>query len=117
MSDRDSDEKSRECRSEGARGVTLHDEEVRGRAQQREHRVRNSLDVPVRIDLARTAEAYRRIGLYAEFGRIETDVLASEHQGRRQTAIAERVGYRRQFDSFGPGPNDQPDISETQPSP
>jgi hypothetical protein len=73
--------------------------------------------VPVRVFLARTAEVDRRISLQLEFSEVKTGVLAGEHKRRRQAAIAQRLGDRRQFDGFRPGADDQPYVRETQSSP
>ena len=44
-------------------------------------------------------------------------MLSGLDQGRYETMRYERIGDRFEFDSFRPGPNDQPDLGETQPSP
>jgi hypothetical protein len=76
---RNSDDEGGERRPESTRSVALHDEQVRGWAQQREQGVANNLDVSVRINFARAAEVSGRIGLHPELGRIEPDVLVGEH--------------------------------------
>src|SRR3954464_3258044 len=70
--------------------------------------------MPVRVFLAGAAEAHRRIRLKSEFGGIESGVLIGEHERRRQGAIAERMGDRRQFYSFRSGADDQPYVGKTQ---
>ena len=71
----------------------------------------------VRVLLAGTAEAHRRIRFKPEFGGFESDVLIGEHERRRQAAIAERMGDWPLFDCFRPGADDQPYVGETQSSP
>lgn len=44
-------------------------------------------------------------------------MLAGEDETRSYAARFERSGNRLQFDGFRPGPNDQPDVGDTQPSP
>jgi hypothetical protein len=117
MRDRNLGEEARERSSEGARGVALHDEQVGLWTQLPEHGVRNGLDVSVRIRFAWAAEAHRRIRLKPEFGGTESGVLIGEHERRRQTAIAERMGDGRQLDGFRSGADDQPYIGETQSPP
>jgi hypothetical protein len=73
--------------------------------------------MPVRVFLAGAAEMHRGICCEAEFLGLETGVLTSEHKRRREAAIAKRMGDRRQFDGFRPGPDDQPYVGEMQPSP
>jgi hypothetical protein len=94
MGNRNSSQEPGERAAESARGVALDYDQVGGRAQQCQHRGRNHLDVPVRIDVARAAKLHRRIGLDPKIRRIETGVLPCNHQRRRQAAIAERMRYR-----------------------
>ena len=68
------------------------------------------------ILLAWTAEAQLWEVAKAERPRIE-GLLSRQHERRGQPARGERVSDGRQFDGFRPGPDDQPDIGETQPSP
>jgi len=44
-------------------------------------------------------------------------MLSGQDQGRPKAMRKQRVGDRFQFDGFWPGPDDQPDIGDTQPSP
>jgi hypothetical protein len=44
-------------------------------------------------------------------------MLAGEQQARFEPASHEGARDGRQFDCFGPGADDQPDVGETQPSP
>jgi hypothetical protein len=73
--------------------------------------------MPVRVFFAFAAEAHRRIRLKPEFGGIQTEVLICEHERRRESAIAERMGDGCHLDCFRPGADDQPYVRETQPSP
>ena len=73
--------------------------------------------MPVRVFLAGTAEMHCGICCETEFLGFKPGVLAREHERRRQAAIAQRMGDRRQFDGFRPGPDDQPYVGEMQPSP
>jgi hypothetical protein len=53
----------------------------------------------------------------AELLRFEPWMLAGEDERRHETALGERGGDGLQFDGFGPGPDDQPNVSKIQPSP
>jgi hypothetical protein len=52
-----------------------------------------------------------------EVGRIERGMLAGQDQCRREAGFGQRVGDGLELDGFGPGPDDQPDVRGTQPSP
>jgi hypothetical protein len=117
MRDRNVGEGASERCAKRARGVALHYEEVRCRAQQQKHCSGDHAHMPVRVFVSPTPEAHRGIRLKPEFAGIESEVLAGEHERRRQAAIAQRMGDRRQLDGFRPGPDDQPYVGETQPSP
>jgi hypothetical protein len=71
----------------------------------------------MRVLFAWAAEANRRESGKPELRGIERRVLAGEDQARRESAGGKRMGYGRQLDRFRPGPDDQPNIRETQPSP
>ena len=73
--------------------------------------------MPVRVFLAGAAEMHCRICFETKFLGLETGVLPSKHKRRREAAIAQRMGDRRQFDGFRPGPDDQRYVGEMQPSP
>jgi hypothetical protein len=47
----------------------------------------------------------------------QLSVLPRDNQRRLDPARNERAGEGRQLDRFRPGPDDQPDVPETQPSP
>ena len=70
----------------------------------------------VRISEPGTVEGNAREGFQAEFTGLKL-VLASEDDRRRNPMGEERTGDGLQFDGFGPGADDQPDVGETQPSP
>jgi hypothetical protein len=53
----------------------------------------------------------------AVFVEVEAGVLAGDEQRQRDPAFGEGAGDGSQLDRFRPGPDDQPDISEMQPSP
>jgi hypothetical protein len=53
----------------------------------------------------------------SEVGRIKPDMLAGEDQGGRESAGRQGDRNRLELDGFGPGPEDQPDVCGTQPSP
>jgi hypothetical protein len=55
--------------------------------------------------------------LEAMLGRIERWMMAGEDEPGVEPALGERGSDGRQFDSFGPGADDQPDFSAAQPSP
>ena len=50
-------------------------------------------------------------------GRIEARMLAGEDEPGVEPTLGERGSDWRQFDSFGPGADDQPNFSAAQPSP
>ena len=71
----------------------------------------------MRVFLARAAEDDPGKVAEAEVGRIESGVLAGQDEARNEAARREGAGNRLELDGFGPGPDDQPDIRGTQPSP
>jgi len=71
----------------------------------------------MRIFLAGAAEDDPGKVAEAEVGRIESGVLAGQDEARNEAARREGAGNRLELDGFGPGPDDQPDVSGTQPSP
>jgi hypothetical protein len=71
----------------------------------------------MRIFLPRAAkEKACKLG-EAEVGGIETGMLARQDECRCNSTGCKSACDRLEFDGFGPGPNNQPDIGETQPSP
>jgi hypothetical protein len=71
----------------------------------------------VRVFQARTTkDEHRKVGK-TEVSRIETGVLARKDERRRNSTGCKSACDRLEFDGFGPGSNNQPDIGETQPSP
>jgi hypothetical protein len=48
---------------------------------------------------------------------VELWMLAGEDERRRHASLGEGERNGSQFDRFGPGADDQPDVGETQPSP
>jgi hypothetical protein len=48
---------------------------------------------------------------------VEIGMLAGVDEARLKSALGKSGGDGGQFDSFGPGADDQPDLSGTQPSP
>jgi hypothetical protein len=66
---------------------------------------------------ARAAKSDRRKGVESELARVEAFMLAGEDEARGYAARFERSGNGPQFDGFRSGPDDQPDVGETQPSP
>jgi len=71
----------------------------------------------MRIFLAGAAEDDPGKVAEAEVSRIESGVLAGQDEARNEAARREGAGNRLELDGFGPGPDDQPDVSGTQPSP
>jgi hypothetical protein len=110
----------RETRKRGAkcaRRVALNDQQVRRGPQQRLHGPRNGGDMGVRVFLTQAAELHAWVVIQAEVGWIEPGMLPGEYQGRHDATRHKGAGNRLEFDGFGPGPDDQPDVSGTQPSP
>ena len=71
----------------------------------------------VRILAAGAAQPLRSKVAESELFRLQTGVLASQEKSRRQSSGCERVRDGCQLDRFRPGPDDQPNIRETQSSP
>jgi hypothetical protein len=71
----------------------------------------------VRILLAGAAEALGGEPRQPELSDVEPGMLAGEQQAGLDPAIRQGSRDGRQFDCFGPGADDQPDVGETQPSP
>jgi hypothetical protein len=71
----------------------------------------------MRVLLAGTAEARRWERIKAELARLEPRMLTGEEKFRGEPDREERLCDRSQFDGFGPGADDQPNVRVTQPSP
>ena len=71
----------------------------------------------VRIFFAGQPEVDRRERAQTETLGLERLMLSGDDQVRRQPARRERMGDGREFDGFGPGADDQPDVGDTQTSP
>jgi hypothetical protein len=71
----------------------------------------------VRILLSWTVEGDPRKLVQPEVGRIETRMLPGDDKGWINSPRPEGACNRLELNGFGPGPDDQPDISGTQPSP
>jgi hypothetical protein len=117
MGDRYAGSESGQRAAKRARRVTLDDEQVWAVSQQRQQRPRDRTHMRVRVFLAGAAERQARKRLEAELAWIEPRMLAGEDQCRCQALRGKRAGNRLELDRFGPGPDDQPDVRETQPSP
>jgi len=117
MSDGDARGEAGEGGAERARRVALHDEEVGYRPNQRPQRPRHGADMGMRVFLAGAGEDDPGKVPEAEVGRFESGVLAGQDEARNEAARREGAGNRLELDGFGPGPDDQPDVSGTQPSP
>ena len=117
MSDRDARGEAGEGRAERARRIPLHDEEVGHRPNQRLQRPRHRADMGVRVFLAGAGEEDLGKVAEAEVDRIKSGMLAGQDEARNEAARREGAGNRLELDGFGPGPDDQPDVSGTQPSP
>jgi hypothetical protein len=103
--------------AERARSVALDDQQVRRVGQPRAQRRGDLADMAVRVLLAGAAETLGGKVREPELRDLEPGVLAGEQQARRDPAIRQGSRDGRQFDCFGPGADDQPDVGETQPSP
>jgi hypothetical protein len=108
--------KAGQCAAKRARRVTLDDQQGGGIAKQRQQLSGYPLNVKLRVFLPGTAETNLAEVSKAERLGVE-GLLSRQHDRRREAARGERMGDGRQFDGFRPGPDDQPDIGETQPSP
>jgi hypothetical protein len=71
----------------------------------------------VRILFSWAIDANPREVAQAELGGIEPRVLPRHDYGRRDAEYREGACNRLELDGFGPGPDDQPYVSGTQPSP
>ena len=100
-----------------ARGVALNDQEVGRDTKQRPQGSRHRGDMRMRVFLAGTLEVDPFKPVQVKVGGVEIRMLAGEDQRGRKSVRGEGGGNRLELDSFGPGPNDQPDVSGTQPSP
>jgi hypothetical protein len=117
MSDRQSSGKSRECRSEGARRVTLDHQHVESKAERSQQGGSDGLHVAMRVLFAGTTETIDLQAHEPKRVRIEVRVLAGQNELRREAALNKSGGNWGQLDRFRPGANDQSDIRVTQPSP
>jgi hypothetical protein len=71
----------------------------------------------VRIGLAGTAEIDRVEAAKPEITGGQAAMLTGEDERRHDATGRQGIGDRRHFDGFRPGPDDQPDVEETQYSP
>ena len=117
MGDRNAGRERGQSRAQRARCVALNDQQMGWPAQVRQQRRRHLADVCVRVFLAEAIELEAAVSRQGRSRAIEPVVLAGEDQRRHDPALGERVGDWGQLDGFRPGPDDQPDIRETQPSP
>ncbi len=108
---------SGERRPHRAGGVALDDDQIWWAAKMRLQRFCDSRYMSIRIAFAGDVNALGGKATEPEFLRVEVRMLPGEKKPRQDTAIFERVRDRCQFDCFGPGANDQPDVGETQTSP
>ena len=95
----------------------MYDQEIGFQPQQWKYRGGDQLHMAMRVFVSSTAEVHCRICLNPEFLRIESRVLTCKHERWRQAAIAQRMGEGGQLNGLRPGPDDQPYVGETQPSP
>ena len=103
--------------AERARRVALDDQQSGRRGEMPAQRAPNPGDMGIGMGQAGAIEVEPAQMREAMLGRIEAGMLAGEDQPGVEPAVGERGGDWRQFDSFGPGADDQPDFSGTQPSP
>lgn len=104
-------------RAERARRIALNDEQS-GRGQEvATERAPNSRDMSVGLRQARAAELDARQMIEAVVGEVEAGVLPGADDEAVEPARGERGGNGGQLDGFGPGADDEPDCSATQPSP
>jgi hypothetical protein len=71
----------------------------------------------MRIGFARAVKTDAWIAVEIERFRIETRMLACQDQRGRDSPRIQRMRDRRELDSLRPGPDDQPYVGATQPSP
>jgi hypothetical protein len=71
----------------------------------------------VRVQFFGAAEPFDREVRKAEISSLQLRMLAGEDERRPQPAIVECMCQWRQFDCFGPGRDDQPNVFAIQPSP
>jgi hypothetical protein len=117
MRDRHIREKTRERPPEGARSIPLHYEKFGWTAQRWKQGGDDLADVRMRVGFTRAAQVLRPKFLQPEIRRIESRMLARKDERRRKPPRGERVGDGCKLDGFGPGADDQTNISGTQPSP
>lgn len=71
----------------------------------------------VRVFFASASKPRCRIPIETEAAGIEIRMLARQDDRRGKPALGERMGDRGKLDGFRPGPDDQPNLRGTQPSP
>jgi hypothetical protein len=104
-------------RTEGARRISLDDEEVRRVAQQRQQRGGHVADMRLRVGPARPAKLHLKECCEAEICEIQVRVLARDDEHGGKATRCERMRDGRQLDRFRPGADHQPYIGTVQPSP
>jgi hypothetical protein len=104
-------------RSERARRVALNDDQGRGVAEQWKQRGSDRANMQVRVFLAWATEPLARQCAEPELFGIEIGMLTGQNERGRQTARGKRRRDRRELDGFRSGPDDQPNVGVTQPSP
>jgi len=117
MSERNTRCKCSQRRAERGGGVSLDDEQFRGRAKKREHGRGDRADMRMRLVAVYTAEMDARKTFKSERAWLEHGILTRQDQAWPDAARFQRTGDWLQLESFRLGPNDQPDIGCTQASP
>jgi hypothetical protein len=103
--------------AERAGGIPLHDQQVGWAGKHGGYCRGDPAHVAMRILLAGAIEPDGGETAQPELCEVEIRMLAGQEQARVETALRETICDGCQFDCFGPGTDDQPDVGETQPSP
>jgi hypothetical protein len=104
-------------RTERARRIALHHQEMRAVAERWKQTPGHGPHVGMRVFLSGAAQIDPGETVEAKFGWREGRMLAGEDKRRLDPLRQQRMGEACQLDRFRPGPTGQPDICEMQYSP
>jgi hypothetical protein len=117
MSDRHASGKTRQCRSEGARGIALHNQKIGAKAELSKECRSHCLNMAMRIFFTGTSETLNLQAAEAVSRGIEVWMLARQNELGPNSTFDKSCSNGSELDSLRPGADDQPNICVSQPSP
>jgi hypothetical protein len=117
MSDRHASGKTRQCCSEGARGIALHNQKIGAKAELSKECRSHCLNMAMRIFFTGTSETLNLQAGEAVSCGIEVWMLARQKELGRDSTFHESCSNGSKLDGLRPGADDQPNVRVSQPSP